>query len=162
MVLVHWCTPYPPTTQQTYTATTTIQTTTHMDLDPLTGWWQTLMCVTLQQPLLLIALWLSSCQELKIQLSEVLTYCSCKHANADAHGRTQTHTDEHRHMQMNARQTASSVWADATSRRIKMLDVCSRTFGTHYTFKLCTVCIPAWLVSCIVLPLHKLNMITQW
>ena len=47
----------------------------------------------------------------------------------------QTHTDEHRRMQMNAKQTASSVWADATPRCIKMLDVCSRTFGIHYTFK---------------------------
>ena len=52
--------------------------------------------------------------------------------DADEHGRIQTNANERRRTQMNVRQTASGVWADATSRRFQMLDVCSRTFGTYY------------------------------
>ena len=48
--------------------------------------------------------------------------CRQMQMNADARGQTQT----------NARQTASSVWADTTSRHIQTLDVCSRTFRTYY------------------------------
>ena len=51
---------------------------------------------------------------------------------ADAHRRTQTHADERRCTQTNARQTASSVWADAISRCVQTLDVCSRTFRMYY------------------------------
>ena len=56
--------------------------------------------------------------------------------HSDEHRRsrwTQTYADKCRRTQTNARQTASSVWADATSRCIQTLDVCSRTFGTYYS-----------------------------
>ena len=36
-------------------------------------------------------------------------------------------------MQMSLERTALSVWADATTRRVQTLDVCSRTFGTYYS-----------------------------
>ena len=52
--------------------------------------------------------------------------------HADERRCTQTHADKRRHTQTNAKQTASGVWADATSRRIQTLDVCSRTFGMYY------------------------------
>ena len=51
---------------------------------------------------------------------------------------TQMHTDVHRQTEMNARQTTSSVWSDATSRRVQTLDVRSRTFRMHYTCYLIT------------------------
>ena len=53
--------------------------------------------------------------------------------NADASRRTQTHADECRSMPMNTdtqTNTKSSVWA---SRCVQTLDVCSRTFGRHYS-----------------------------
>ena len=56
--------------------------------------------------------------------------------NADARRPMQTHTDARRQTQTNARQTTSVVWADPTSRRVQMLDVCSRTFGTLKTYRL--------------------------
>ena len=57
--------------------------------------------------------------------------------NADARRRTQTNADERRQMQTNARQTVSGVWADATSRRVQTLDICSRTFGMYYRVVSC-------------------------
>jgi len=53
---------------------------------------------------------------------------------------SQTHADEPRRMQTNARQTASGVWADATSRRVQTLDICSRTFGTYYNYMTRNLC----------------------
>ena len=56
----------------------------------------------------------------------------CTQTHTDAHRRTRTNADERRRtrmnadargrMQTNARQTASGVWADATSRRVQTLD----------------------------------------
>jgi len=56
-----------------------------------------------------------------------------KRTHADASGRTQTHADERRRTQTNARKTTSSVGADATPRRVRTQDVCSRTFGMYYS-----------------------------
>ena len=53
-------------------------------------------------------------------------------AHADERRCTQTHADKRRHTQTNTKQTVYGVWADATSRRIQTLDVCSRTFGMYY------------------------------
>ena len=59
--------------------------------------------------------------------------------HADAHRRTQTNADadERGQTQTNAWQTAFGVWADATSRRVQTLDVCSRTFGMYYMLVYC-------------------------
>ena len=51
---------------------------------------------------------------------------------SDARGRTQTHADARRRTQTNAGKTTSSVGADATPRRVRTQDVCSRTFGMYY------------------------------
>ena len=45
--------------------------------------------------------------------------------NADEHRGTQTYADERK-------ANCVSVWEDATSRRVQMLDVCSRTIGMYY------------------------------
>ena len=72
--------------------------------------------------------------------------------------RIQMHADEGSQMQTNARQTASGVWPDTTSRRIQTLDVCSRTFGTYYTrsprFYLCICILEAIKYSLIPRPLR--------
>ena len=52
--------------------------------------------------------------------------------HADARRRTQTHADARRRTQTNAGKTTSSVGADATPRRVRTQDVCSRTFGMYY------------------------------
>ena len=54
----------------------------------------------------------------------------------------QTNADERRRAQTNVRQTASSVWADATSRHVQTLDVCSRTFGTYYMYVAVYISVP--------------------
>ena len=63
----------------------------------------------------------------------------------DTSRQTQTHADAsraHRHKQTNTdtcrriRQTASSVWTDATSRHVQTLDVCSRIFKMPYSTRI--------------------------
>lgn len=50
--------------------------------------------------------------------------------HADAH----TDTYANGRCQTNAERTPFSVWADATSKCVQMLDVCSRIFGMYYTY----------------------------
>ena len=57
--------------------------------------------------------------------------------HTDIHRRTQTNVDECGRTKTNAderRRTVFGVWSDATSRRVQTLDICSRTFGTYYSY----------------------------
>ena len=64
----------------------------------------------------------------------------CTQLNVDVHTQMRAcrRTHEDARTKTNAWHTASSVWADATSRCVRTLDVCSRTFRMYYRMALQT------------------------